>query len=410
MRTRLIFWNIALAFLASIMMLSLVHADELTATNIPTMAAADDFAKELVATLKKEAELDPTTANDPILIMHVGNELPAQLKWIVAHLEKSHIPFEIDLVEKTEVDAALDDARANAVESTSLLNYGEGPGMAANQAAVRGVWQNAKFLGRRIFGLPNGFTLWTKLKRTAQQKLGEGGTSIMQGGIAGLSLGFSLYLAQKQGAAVHIAPAVAALAAWVTVNSYWGRQLADVQGQGATVTEAKPGIFKVRKGQAFFFMTATIRSLITNFLVVGSAFGFEQLMTPKGIETNIENTAVNLVARSWIDQWLNSHQATTMPDGTVVVKEGQWSPKKTIAINTIWNVAYGLLKNMHLLNLGSAAKWTYVVMGVTGALKMVYDERYWFKHRWENAAAGFKSAATDQCESLLIRKSALRSL
>ncbi len=408
MRTRSILWNMTLAFLCSLLTLTLVHADELATTNVPTLAAADEFAKELVSKLKTQAAADPASANDPILIMHVGSDLPVQLKWIIAHLEKSHIAYEIDLVEKSEVDAALADARDNAVASTSLLNYGEGPGVATSQKAVNSVWQRAKFLGRRIFGLPNGFTIWTKLKRTTKQKLGEGGTSLMQGGIAGLSLGFSLYLAQSQGATVHIAPAVATLFAWVAVNSYWGRQLVDVQSQGATVTETKPGKFKVRKGQAFFLMTAAIRSMITNFLVVGSAFGFEQLMTPKGLETNIENTAVNLVARSWIDQWLNSHQATTMPDGSIVIKEGQWSPKKTIVINTIWNVAYGLVKNMHLLNLGSTAKWTYVVMGVTGALKMIYDERYWFKHKWERVAEGFRGAAADQCESLLIRKNAIR--
>ncbi|MBI3556992.1 MAG: hypothetical protein HY074_12070 [Deltaproteobacteria bacterium] len=407
MRTRSGVWTMALAFLCFISTLSHAQADTLAPTNLPTVAAADDFAKELVDGLKKQAAADPASAKDPILIMHVGRELPAQLKWIVAHLEKAHIAYQIDLVEQGEVDAALADARDNAVQATSLLNYGEGPGLAASQKAVRGAWQNAKFLSRRIFGLPNGFTVWTKLRRTSKQKLGEAGTSLMQGGIAGLSLGFSLYLAQTQGATVHIAPAVAALFTWVAVNGYWGRQLADVQSQGATVTETKPGVFKVRKGQAFFLLTAAIRSFITNFLVVGSAFGFDQLLTAKGIETNVENTAVNLVARSWIDQWINSHQATTLPDGSIVIKEGQWSPKKTIAINTLWNVAYGLLKNMHLLNLGSAAKWTYVVMGVTGALKMVYDERYWFKHKWERLAAAFHSAAADQCESLLIRKSAL---
>jgi hypothetical protein len=158
----------------------------------------------------------------------------------------------------------------------------------------------------------------------------------------------------------------------------------------------------------FFYAASAIRALICNAMIVGGAFGFDKLLEPANIAHNVENAAINLFARTWVDQWINNHQAKTLRDGTIVVEKGQWSPARTIATVTVWNVVYGLVKNLDLLNYGSYAKWTYLVLGATGAVKILWDERFTLKRKASTLIGLARGIASARCETLLTTKARSR--
>jgi hypothetical protein len=352
-------------------------------TQLGSLVEADAFARRLV-----EAERSGNT--EPIQVLHAGTAIPTELKWVLLHLEKAGIPFELHLVSPAEFERTLEQGRAR------LLEYGDGP----ESARAQGLWQRASVLASYVFGLPKGITFWMKLNRSPRQRLVEGAISVAQAAIGGLSMGASMYLAQSQGMEIRIAPAVGFMVAWIAAHCYWSRLIGEWMGQGRAVKEVQPGEFRVVRGKAFFYANAAWRSVLINAIVTGAAFGFDRLGQPGAAGTMLENAAINLTARTWVDQWINGHQASTLPDGTVVVKQGQWRPMTSVAVNTVWNLAYGLIKNLHLLEYGSFTRWTFAVMGVAGAMKITFDERHSIARLLKKMRG---AAGKSRCATLLLR-------
>ncbi len=367
----------------------------ITANNLETMADADAFAKHWVE------DYLATTPNldSPVSILHVGNELPEQLKWVLVHLDRAHIPYELKLLTKAEVDTALTEARDKGAE---LLSYDNNPLTAAKQ--TQNTWQKAKLIAKRVFGLPNGMTFWVKMKSNAHQRWIEAGSAAFQAAQAGVSLGVSMYLVEKSGVPVHIAPTVGLIVAWVAANTFYMRPIVEVLTQGRIVKETKPGEFKAQSSRLFFYMTSALRSFVLNGLIVGTAFGWDQVLTSKSLHNNLENTALSLVAGSWVEQYINSRQARTGPDGKAILEPGKWSPAKTIVINTVWGTFYyGLVRNLHLLNYGSFGKWTYYVMAAVGSVYTIFQERLWFAGKARQLLRAIGVLKVQHCESIILR-------
>ena len=392
-----------LSLLVWILVTSPLHAADdatprnlaISATNLETIADADAFAKHWVE------DYLATTPNldEPVSILHVGNELPEQLKWVLVHLDQAHIPYEIKLLTKAEVDASLTEARDKGAE---LLSYNNDA--LASAKKTEGVWKKAKLIAKRVFGLPNGMTFWVKIKSNARQRWIEAGSAAFQSAQSGLSLGVSLYLVHKNGVPVHIAPAVGLIMAWVAANSFYMRPIVGVLTQGRVIKETKAGQFKAQSSRLFFYMTSSLRAFVLNGLIVGTAFGWDQVLTAQSLQTNVENTALGLVAGSWVEQFINSRQARTGPDGKAILEAGKWSPAKTIIINTVWaTFYYGIVRNLHLLNYGSYGKWPYYAMAAVGSVYTIFQERFWFADKAKALLRAIGVLKIQHCESLILR-------
>src|SRR4051812_13584157 len=90
------------------------------AVNLESVSEADSYAKAWIENYRKESP----NLDEPVLLLHVGNEVPEQLKWIVVHLERAHIPYELKLIQKDELDRELSNANSKATELLSFKNLG----------------------------------------------------------------------------------------------------------------------------------------------------------------------------------------------------------------------------------------------------------------------------------------------
>ena len=95
------------------------------------------------------------------------------------------------------------DARDRALADPTFLTYDK-PTAEKRRVALKQVFSNAVLKLKEVFGLPNGFTAWVKLKRSTKLKLLEGGLASINTLIAGATTTYSFYLSQHfQGGDVH---------------------------------------------------------------------------------------------------------------------------------------------------------------------------------------------------------------
>lgn len=363
------------------------------ATNLPTIEDADTFAKNWVEAYRKNSP----DLSQALLLLHIGNEIPEQLKWIVVHLDKAQIPYQLKLIDRKNLEDELDQAH---VDSAELLKFENNSNSKTNTSSI---WQRSKLLLNRIYGLPNGITFWVKLKSTPKQRMIEAATAAFSTIQAGTSLGASLYLLNKTGVHANIIAPVGFLMAWVAANTYKVRPIVKIMTQGRVFKEVGRGDYQVKQSRLFFYTATAIRQFVLNGIIVGAAFGWDQIFQSQQLHSNVENVALGLVAGSWVENWLNSKQASSLPDGTTHVKKGQLTPTQSIVINAVWGTFYyGLVRNLHLLNFGSYGKLTYYVLAAVGTAVTLYEERYWLLDKASALLKAVGIIKTRACETLLI--------
>jgi hypothetical protein len=272
---------------------------------------------------------------------------------------------------------------------------------------MRDAWEHTRLELRQFFGLPNGFSLWIKLERTAKLKWVEGGLALVNSLIAGASVAYTFYLTEKTGPAVHEYRAGIALALWSWWTLYESRRLSDLMHQAKVLKEVERGKFKPEASRIFAHFSHVARSLLANAIVLSAAFGLESAVTEMNIERNIWNTTVHLFARGWIDAWFDKRKPTIKESGAVIVEveKGQWQLGSWIMVNSLWNLFYMFGKNVSLLGLGGWADVGYYILGGVGVLKIAYDERFNIQNKFQRLVAAFRGVAVfNVCESLLTRR------
>ncbi|MBI3555003.1 MAG: hypothetical protein HY074_01915, partial [Deltaproteobacteria bacterium] len=342
-------------------------ADENVPTlNLSSQNEADAFAKELVARYEAEAAekgIEPSQL-DPILIVHVGARPPEQLKWIMLHLEAAKIPASLEIISEEEMQKNLADSRDRALADPTFLTYDKSTAE-KRKGALRQVFDSAVLKTKQVFGLPNGLTAWVKIKRSSKLKLLEGGLASINTLIAGASVTWSFYLSQhSEGLDVHPLRAGLFVAGWTWYMLYEGRRFSELMSQAKVLKETAPGSFKSKNSKLFSYAASTLRSLISNAIVMSAAFGVESVMNIPKMEHSMWNSTVSMFARGWIDDWFATKMPTLNEDGTTTVEaaKGQWSLRKWTIINSIFNVTYAFGKNVNLLfPSGGWVDYTYYV-------------------------------------------------
>jgi hypothetical protein len=274
---------------------------------------------------------------------------------------------------------------------SQLLSYVE---QDEGRRGIMGVYQGAKNMLKRVFGLPGGMTFWVKQQRTFSQKFKDARWATFQAGTAATSLGMSLYLANLKGADADIPRAAAALAAWVGWNMYEVVRLSELMNQGKRLNVDVDGNVKVVPGYLFSYTANALRSVITNFVVASAAFGLEAALSPAGLTINAVNTIVNTFARAWVDR-------------IIQMRRGEWSPVKWNLVSQVWNFMYGVSKNLHLLGVSWISSGLYYVMGTIGLAKTLWNEKVAIKKsaaRLKDKLAGVKAAGV--CQTYLMVRTA----
>jgi hypothetical protein len=376
-------------------------AEPLELAHLSSLSDADQYAKELIESYKDSKDKQ-------VVILHVGNELPRELKWVIAHLEKADFKTEVQLVTKDQLESQLTNETEDSVKRLELVDY-ENPEtrefVAQTRLNVREAASRTALALKYIFGMPNGFTLWIRMKSSPEDKARDMKSAHFQALQAGLSVALSLYVKHLNGAELNIVRPALGIAAWVWINLYKARAISEWMGQGRMVTESRPGVWKVVKHPLFLRLAVFGRSLLSNAIFMWGAFGYETAFSKAGIASMAMNSFFTLFSRYWFEEWLANRQARTLKDGTVVVEEGQHTPKTTMRLRNIFEFANGMLKNLNLAHV-PYIEWVFPAMGMAGIIKTAYDKRRWPLRQGERLAnwlMGREQAR--QCTAILVGKS-----
>jgi hypothetical protein len=181
----------------------------------------------------------------------------------MVRLEAAGIHVEATQVTLEELNRSIDDQKSQVA-----LEYGSAAGkktelkqtdpadstLQKTDSAIR-LFRNGPLALRKMMGMPDGFTLWVDAdegKAEAARKMlkkTERNASIMQAMFASVSVALAFYLKDKSS---HYMTSAVVVAAWVYFNMYYARVLNIVMNQTYTVTQDKPGHWKVTSGAGFF--------------------------------------------------------------------------------------------------------------------------------------------------------------
>lgn len=334
-----------------------------------------------VLTEKLLSQSAQTVSSDPIVIIHLGDTLPEQLKWIVLRLEQSGVPYRFEQISPAELAASLE----RGIELTySNVSTEEPPKRFGER--FRSAGQNARLWLRQFFGTSGGIrglTLWVQVPRSEEIKKADFTRAVSTAAITAVNSGLafaSLYLSNGQAVDwVSTLSAATAISGWTFVNMYWFRQIHELMSQGLAVREVrdpagKSGV-KIDSANPFIWASSFIRSMMSNTLVMAAAFGSEAF-TEEALGRSVDNSVINMFARSRITKYILDHTPTQKDkDGKIVVQPGQWSEKKASQINFLWNNGYGLLKGLHLVGMGPAIDFLYLGLAVFNTGWALWDDR-----------------------------------
>jgi hypothetical protein len=356
-----------------------------TAVSLETNSAADDYASELISQYRKNnADLSSGQTPKEMVLVHLGDAPPAQLKWVILRLDAERIPYRLMLVTAQELEQTLADGQQKAEQLVLTQSQGSPD---EGLTRVRDLGQQSRLFLKQLFGLPRGLTLWffdfpalglkkNPMIRTQEERSKELRRATISAMTAGAQVWATFYV--THGHAL-LSPGMAAglpvFMSWVWLWAYNARSWGGVMSQGKAFKETEPGVWKIKNSDVFFYTGAYMRGLLTNAIVM-SCFLNGDIFHWKTAGLMATNAGINLFARSWIDKWIIDRQATVLPDGRVEVQPGQHAPATTIQIRFWWEFGYGILKTLQLVGYSSVLDGVYQIMGAVGLSKKLYAERF----------------------------------
>jgi hypothetical protein len=388
--------------------------------NLPTDEAAEAFVKPIIAKYRPRfaaglADEDWDREIEPIIVMHVGNSIPDPLKWALMKLEAVKIPAKVELIDESKLDTQIAIAQAAAAEGATHLTFDRDLYKEREQG-VKTEWKDVKHRAFKIFGLPNGFTTWLIAERTARKKFVDGSLATLSSALAGASTAFTFYLTAKNGSpevAPNILQAGLFVATWTWFQVYNVQAITDIMTRSKAVKQTAKNVFEAKSSLLSSTLTTTLRSLLTNAMIVVAAYGLDGLVTSYNFEAALLNTAVNIFARGWVDDLIDAKAPTFKHDGTVVVdvKKKQWELATWLFFKHGWTLLYQFGKNAHLLSgVAGTPTWMNVIyysFGAIGLGVMGYKERYNIQYRLQRAVAYLRGEPKDYCQSLLVDPTAV---
>ena len=367
-----------------------VSVPEITLQNLGSGEDAEQSADRLIRELRELAGVDgaatgplPNAAlggrDNPLLILHVGEAIPRELKWVLLKLDAAEIRFDAKLVTPAEIDAEVAAAAeqgapeflqelryaAGAEQSSSFLSdWARSEGTSSGSERL-GFAQKVRLKIRQTLGLAHGLTYWAHVPRTEQIRKFDFDKGLQSGGIAAFNVSVATYLHHMGGDAMSAAAigemvrSAGTIGVWVFANMYHFRAMHEVMSQGKTLSEPDAsGRVKVVASTPFFWTTNYLRSMLSNAFIKVSASGSDALAWDVFWRSHW-NSFAGVFARSKIDKWISDRTPTRRDaEGNLVVLPGQWSAEVAGRVNFWWNNVYGFLKNLQFLGLEGAAGTT----------------------------------------------------
>lgn len=360
--------------------------------NIPDLAAADSFGREFVTQyLRKYGHLPP--AERPrVSIVHVGNYLPRQLRWIRTHLAKAKIEIKGNspqLLDARQFEESV--ARYAQYPEAFRLAYGaeSTPEALAGTQVVpvdaHTVAQRTRLLSRWLFGMPEGLPAGVTFLETdlpAEDRKNNIKLANQQSLIGGTNLAVAFYvksLAERaQGhdsGNIHYVTGGVVLAMWIWVNMYKNLWLGNYTGSGIDAPESRDANGNpqwLEEQGMLFFRTSRFLISFATFIFVPIAVYWDQAFTPSTVGVAFTTALMSLVSRTFGDEWINRRQkgvARQNEDPTVLKTEfkkdfrerlrafwrGPHSTNTTRKTRAWWEVINAMFTNLHLINVARQA-------------------------------------------------------
>ncbi len=356
--------------------------------HLTSMDEADAYAKKIAKAYLAEFSALPVQQWPTIPVVHVGDEVPTRIRWVVEYLNRLHIPVDFQHIKEEHVLEKLGELEARVAQEghgsrADVANitsepFDEAMGVALGELARedRGLCQRIRQRTREFFKLQNGFTLWQKVTLNGKQRV-----QLIKQVVTQVALGSTTYFltlcASDQSPELWRGTAV--FASWIALNMYFARNIQELQSQGRTLREVRPpealterdprreGYYRVEVAPLFQRTGILIRSVVSNFIFLAGAYGFEAWTTPSLVAIAFTNSFFTLFSRFYFEEWIANHAARVQKDGTVLnpaplptgtpfrerfraFRAGPHSQEATNSLRFWLELGNGILKNMHLID------------------------------------------------------------
>jgi hypothetical protein len=224
--------------------------------------------------------------------------------------------------------------------------------------------------------------------------------------LAGMTVGFSLYSATKlTHAEVSILQAVIVCSAWVWINVYNNRLVANWFNQGKSIMLTSPKNFEIVQNPWLVRFGIFLRSMIGNTLFLWAAFGFDHAFSLPGLGISATNSLTSLFSSFWFEEWISSKQGMIKSNGDVLVTKNSWSTKKVGTARTIFYTLNSFAKFANLLHVPYVS-WVFPASGFYGVLRMIWNNRYESVRKIKRLTLWLtqQTYKFTQCQTLLIRR------
>lgn len=276
---------------------------------LPDVVAADRFAQQCV----EENAQNP----QEVVVLHIGEEIPKELTWILATLDTHRIRYSARLITPSELETALAQTQSalQYIMKEHAVEIGDGAQQLATalQPAPVPAW-------RRWLGLPYGFSVWFRFDRSLTPNSSDFGRAALDASVTAVSIYGATFTGDIVG---DFWLPLAVITSWAGANTLMARYLNRFMSAGRA-TEVLGRAIKGRDNYPYSLTLSMARSLITNIVIAS--------VLPLHWSDIIRASIAGPFARVAGDMYLRDHQPGLLGDGGST-ERAQWSP-------TRWNLSY----------------------------------------------------------------------
>lgn len=317
-------WAVRLALAGSLFLAAFeprAHASDLAepsayAVFVPDLIHADDFARASIERIEEVRPNTVTGAPAPVVldIVHFGEEIPVELRWLMDHYRRQNYKFRFTLKNPKEAISIMDEVEG-AIDSTTLketytLRYRPRTNVDTEEHQVvnlpsetksrfKKVLRSMVVHARHFFGLPNGMS-WIMYKhsftkRSKAEHIAELGLASLQSVMVGLMDYFAITLRMHKDPNLQLNALAAALAgaSFKFVTGYIGRANNEFFVQGNNFHPEH--LFRINR--FFFSAAAYMHSLVLGVLLQVAARGLHGMDASVVIHTAL-NSVLGLFAKA----------------------------------------------------------------------------------------------------------------
>ncbi len=427
-----LFKALQIVFLLNTLLPTTLRADTVQITGVDTLTEAETFARQYMSN-NPEYFGDAVTRNErPIVqVLHLGDEIPNTTRWIILYLEAHGAKVQIETLTQAGFEAELQTQRQAAIEQVQELAVAEDPlSLSVRQQIyaqetptqndlqiliqnIRKLYNRAFLPARSLLGIPKGLTLWPQIKMKEEDRTRETRSAVFQSFVAAGQIAVTFSIKENIDVS-NVIGAATTLGTWVFFNFYNMTRFNAIMGQGLTINRVGTQNFAVDRSVLTSRFLGYGRSILTNSLILIGAFGvpalinsgfdsaWNTIMTPENGARVLTNAFFSLFSRFWFDEWLIRNQATRLPDGRIVVEEGQHTPQQTNRYRTVFEIVQGVFKTMNLIGVESLG-WVFPVSGMWGLAREAYAKRFGIWAGGQRLVQRMtRSRVNQECSTLLV--------